>query len=147
MGYISNADVEQRMGPVAYVQLSDDAGSGTADESVVNEARLGAEGELNSYLAGRYAVPVDLAVHPELEAVVVSFVLDLVEYRLHGRRPPIPEGIVQKRTNAIEWLSRLSAGEVQLPGMTPIGANPAAGIEVEQSSNEQVFTRDEMRGV
>jgi phage gp36-like protein len=50
MAYITSADVEQRMGHLAYVQLTDDAGTGSANEAIVAEARSGAEGEVNSYL-------------------------------------------------------------------------------------------------
>ncbi len=87
MPYVTNADIEERLGTLAYVQLTDDTGSGAADLDKVNEARLGAEGEVDSYLAARYAVPVDLVAHPELSAVLRTFVLDLVEYRLRNRRP------------------------------------------------------------
>jgi len=51
MGYVTNADIENRLGSAAYVQLTDDEGTGSANEDRVDEARLGAEGEADSYLA------------------------------------------------------------------------------------------------
>ena len=72
MAYISNSDIETRVGPAAYVQLTDDQGTGTANELVVDEARAGAEGEVDAYLARRFAVPIDLGQHPELAGILAS---------------------------------------------------------------------------
>jgi len=66
------------------VQLTDDDGNGLADSGVVDEARLAAEGEVNSHLARRYQVPINLSEHSELAALLASITLDLVEYRLRG---------------------------------------------------------------
>jgi phage gp36-like protein len=124
MPYVTNADIEERLGTLAYVQLTDDAGSGTADLDKVNEARLGAEGEVDSYLAARYAVPVDLVAHPELSAVLRTFVLDLVEYRLRNRRPPVPANVARRRDEAIAWLRRAADGTVQLPAAAAPASHP-----------------------
>ena len=102
MGYITNADIEERLGTAAYVQLADDDGNGVADVGVVDEARLGAEGEANSYLGRRYSVPVSLTTHPDLADVLASFTLDLAEYRLRLRRPPVPDDARRRRDQAIE---------------------------------------------
>ena len=89
MAYITNADIEERLGSDTYVQLTDDDGDQVADVGVVDEARLGAEGEVNSYFARRYQVPIDLSVHGDLADLLASITLDLVEYRLRARRPPV----------------------------------------------------------
>ncbi len=145
MGYITNADVEERLGTSTYVQLTDDPGTGTADEDKGNEARLGAEGEVNSYLARRVAVPVDLATWPELAGLLKSVVLDLVEYRLRGRRPPVPSGVSQRRDEAVQWLERVAAGEVMLPARVEITTNPAAGAMVASTGSARSMTREALR--
>ncbi len=144
MAYVTNNDIEERLGTAAYIQLTDDTGSGSADIDKVDEARLGAEGEVNSYLGRRYAVPIDLAAHAEVADVLKSFVLDLVEYRLHSRRPPVPGAVSSKRNQAIAWLDRVAKADVILPSVEPIAENPAKGLAAETSSNERVFTRDEL---
>jgi phage gp36-like protein len=88
MLYITNTDIERRLGSAAYVQLTDDDGDGSADVGVVDEARLAAEGAVNSFLAKRYSVPVNLVAHSELADLLASVTLDLAEYRLRARRPP-----------------------------------------------------------
>jgi phage gp36-like protein len=115
MAYVTNIDIEERLGSALYVQLTDDAGTGSADLDKVNEARLGAEGEVNSYLGRRVAVPVDVAGQAELAAVLKSVVLDLVEYRLHSRRAPIPDDTVRRHSEALRWLERVASGAVALP--------------------------------
>ncbi len=144
MAYVTNNDIEERLGTAAYIQLTDDTGSGSADIDKVDEARLGAEGEVNSYLGRRYAVPIDLAAHAEVADVLKSFVLDLVEYRLHSSRPPVSSAVSSKRNQAIAWLDRVAKAEVILPSVEPIAENPAKGFAAETSSNERIFTRDEL---
>lgn len=144
MSYVANEDIETRLGPTAYVQLTDDDEDGSADPAVVDEAREGAEGEVNSYLARRYAVPVDLSSYGELEALLKTVVLDLVEHRLHSRRPPVPADVKAKRQSAVEWLARVASGAVELPAGKTVSANPATGFRAASTGNARVLSRDEL---
>ena len=128
MAYITNSDIEQRLGHLAYVQLTDDTGTGAANENIVTEARLGAEGEMNSYLGRRYAVPVDLDAYADAAGVLKSVALDLAEYRLHARRATAPAEAKAKRDAAMRWLASIAAGEVVLPTTVEPTANPAAAF-------------------
>ena len=89
MSYATNSDIESRLGNTLYVQLTDDVGSGSADEEKVSEARLAAEGEVNSYLGRRYAVPVDLTNHAELAAQSVHFCVPRVNGLRHRQVFPL----------------------------------------------------------
>ena len=62
MAYISNADIQERLGAAAYVQLADDDGDGQADVGVVDEVRLGAWYNLLSFLYyfSPYLTPVGI---------------------------------------------------------------------------------------
>ena len=146
MNYISNSHIEQRLGAEAYVQLTDDDGNGVADQSVVDEARLGAEGEVDSYLARRYQVPIDLAVHPELAGVLATVVLDIVEHRLRQRRPPVPDGTVRKRDHATEWLRRVASGETDLPSASGMTPNTVHGSPAATSGSKRTLSREELSG-
>lgn len=146
MAYITNADIEERLGSATYVQLTDDDGDGQADAGVVDEARLGAEGEVNSYLARRFQVPIDLATHADLADVLASFTLDLAECRLRARRPPVPRDVLDKRAQAIDWLSRVAEGSADLPSAAPIAANTTRGIIGATAGEERVLSREELSG-
>src|SRR5262249_39230759 len=104
-------------------------------------------GEADGYLAARYATPVDLSAHPELAAVLKSFVLDLAEYRLHNRRPPVPDDVVRRHREAIEWLQRIVRGQVSLPAMTAVAANTSRGAVAEAFGPPRVVTRETLRNV
>ena len=45
MSYITNVDIEERLGTALYTQLTDDTGTGSADTDVVDSSRDEAEGE------------------------------------------------------------------------------------------------------
>ncbi len=89
-------------------------------------------------------MPLDLAAYPELAATLKSFVLDLVEYRLHARRPPIPADIVRKRAEAADWLRKVASGEVSLPSEKAVAENEALGEIGRATGAERVLTRDSL---
>ena len=144
MAYITNADIEERLGSQSYVQLTDDDGDGVADAGVVNEARVAAEGEVNSYLARRYEVPVDLSVHAELSGLLASITLDLAEYRLRLRRPPVPEDAVRKNAQAIDWLKGVAGGRIELPSAATVAANTTRGTIAATTGSQRVLSREEL---
>lgn len=144
MAYITNADLEERLGHTMYVQLTDDAGTGLPDEDKVTEARLTAEGEMDSYLGRRHAVPIDLAACPEAAGILKGIALDLASYRLYTRRPPAPEDVASKYNAALRWLQQIAAGQAVLPAATELPANPAAGLVAGLTGNPRILTPDEM---
>lgn len=147
MAYTTNADVEERLGSALYVQLTDDSGTGSADEDKVTEARQGAEAEIDSYVGRRYAVPVDTTGQDKLAAMLKSMTLDLAEHRLHARRPPIPEAIRQKRAWAIQWLERVAAGQVVMPVSEELAGSSAEGVVGEVTGPQRVMSRDELENL
>lgn len=141
MAYITNADIQTRLGNATYVQLSDDNGDGSAETAVVDEARIAAEGEVDSYLAVRHAVPVDGTVHPELAGLLKAAALDLAEYRLRLRRPPLSEDARRRHDQTVEWLRRIADGTVALPSLVaPAGRGPMA----QATGADRVLSRAEL---
>lgn len=147
MAYVTNGDIEARLGTADYVQLTDDAGTGSADEGKVDEARQGAEGEVNSYLARRFATPMSLSGEPELAAVLKSIVLDLAAYRLHGRRPPIPADVVRRRAEAVSWLSQVAAGNIELPLVNAPQGPAAQGIVGRAEGSARLMSRESLENL
>ncbi len=145
MGYATNADVERRVGPANYVRLTDDRGTGTADEAKVTEARLEAEQTVDSFLGRRYVVPVDVEACPETAALLRGVTLDLVEFRLFARRPPVPADVLRKRENAIEWLRRAAEGLVVLSNAAALRDNAAAGFTGLAAGRARMLTPREMK--
>ena len=123
MAYIVNQDIIDRVGNERAAQLTADSGT-TPDQTVLDEVRLGAEGEANGYLGRRYEVPVDLTAHADLAATLKRFVLDIAVYQLMSRRDPASETSRRVRDDAVKWLERIAKGEIVLPAATtPAGTN------------------------
>jgi len=147
MSYILSDDIELRMGTELLTRLTDDEATGAVVTAVVDEARLGAIGEVNSYLARRYRVPIDLVRHPELADLLRSVSLDVVEYRLHARKPPVPSDVLLRHRNALNWLSQAATGHVVLPSVAPIAANAATGQPAAIAGDTATFSRDELESL
>jgi phage gp36-like protein len=144
MAYVTNSDIETYLGTQVYIQLTDDTGSGSADVNKVNQARLGAEGEVNGYFATRYAVPVDATGEAQVGEVIKTFVLDLAAYRLHCRRPPVPADVVRRHDEAVTWLGRVASGLVQLPSTVALPITTSVGIVGQSQKPERVMTRESL---
>jgi phage gp36-like protein len=144
MSYANHADVEERLGTATCVELTDDTGSGVADEDKVAEAVRAAEAEIDSYLGRRYAVPLDVAEEPELANLLKRLTVDLAEYRLRGRRPPIADDVRRTRDAVLQWLQRAGGGEVVLPVTHEVAGNPTLGAAGEVTGPLRVLARDLM---
>jgi phage gp36-like protein len=142
MGYATLDDVEARLGPVVSVQLTDDEGTGNANVARLADAVAAAEAEIDSRLACRYAVPLDVAAEPDAAALLRALTLDLAEHRLHARRPPMPEDVARKATAAREWLHDLLVGRARLPLSQAAPGSTAGGIVAGTSGSPRVFRRD-----
>jgi phage gp36-like protein len=144
MSYITNNDIQTRVGPAAYVQLADDNGDAGADSAVVDEIRGAAEGEVDSFLAARYATPIDVDLHAELAELLKSVTLDIAEYRLRARRPPMATDIVQRYHRTIEWLGLIAKGVLSLPSLIEVSAPNNRGIVAASIGEPRLLSRDEL---
>ncbi|MFQ5494198.1 MAG: phage protein Gp36 family protein [Phycisphaerae bacterium] len=146
MSYITNSDIQERLGAAAYVQLTDDDGNGVADTGVVDEARLGAEGEVNSHLARRFRVPIDVTVHPELADLLATVTLDLAEHRLRQRRPPVAKDALRRHERALTWLHHVAGGLIELPAAVAPADTTSRGTLGKATGEQRLLTRDELAG-
>jgi phage gp36-like protein len=146
MSYATLADLRERLGERLYVQLTDDAGTGVADENKAKGSLRAAAGEMDGYLARRYAVPIDTSGEESLAGLLKSLMLDLAEYRLHARRWPVPEIIKEKRDAAMHWLKKAGEGEVRMPRNKELPLN-AAELHTKSSGNKRVLSRDTMKNL
>jgi len=144
MAYLTNEDIESRLGRDAFLQLTDDDGDNVADPPVVDEARLAAEGELDGYLAGRFRVPIDVTGQPRLAAFLASLALDLVEFRLRARRPPVAADALRRRQEALNFLTRVAEGRAELPSAAPLPPGELAGPRARASGAERVLHDEEL---
>lgn len=115
--YATQADMLARFGEGELRELTDRADTGEVDGALVDEALLDAEGEIDSYIAGRYTLP--LATTPR---ILTRYACDIARHRL------TPAAIQREEVrtaydDAIRFLKDVSAGRASLGDVAP--ATPA----------------------
>ena len=109
MSYCTVADMTARFGEIELAQLTDLDDRETVNAVTVQAAITDASGEIDSYLAGRYALPISDALPDMLRAGC----MDLARYRLYDDHPP--DVVKARRADFVTWLNRVAIGHVQLP--------------------------------
>ena len=112
---------------------------------IIDEAIADADGEIDGYLAKRYAVPISPA-----PKIINKCSKDIAVYNLFSRIG-IDESTDQKTylnryNQAIKFLTLVAEGKVSLGAETDDPTTAAAtGFSV--NSNPRIFSRDKMRGM
>lgn len=123
MSYAKPQDLEVAFGQAEILQLSDRDSDGDPDANVLERALATADGEINSYLSVRYAIPL-----PLVPQIVRDKACDIARYRLQDDTPT--DEARQRYEDAIEWLKSVAAGRALLVGIPVIGsaaATPTVG--------------------
>lgn len=131
MSYAVAADLIARFSEAELSQLTDDAGLGVVDAATVGRAVDDASALIDSYLVGRYVLP--LASTP---AMLVGLCCDLARYALYV--DAAPEIVKERRDAAMAQLRDLAAGRARLDVAVP-SASPSGRVEV--VSGERIFNR------
>lgn len=149
MSYITTGQLQQRLGGPLHARLTDRAHGESSDATVGAELVAAACAEADAHLAHRYATPVNLAEHPELGPLLVTRVLDLAEYGAWASSPfvnGIPARVRALRERAIEWLSQVARGELNLPAGSPPPGRTSADDRPVVRASAPTLSRDELEG-
>lgn len=126
--------------------VADRDGDGVVDGGAVTRALVSASGEIDTYLAVRYRLPL---VEPD--AILTQYCVDIALYRLAGSRDVLSEEHRRRYEDALKHLKDIARGAAAL--ILPGPSDPETGEEIEAGSPkpivadgpERVFTRDRMR--
>lgn len=121
MSYATVTDLQDRIGVVRLAQLTDmeDPPTGVPDSVVAERALADASAEIDSYLMGRYALPL-----ASVPAVLRVHCLVIAFYRLLGDRA---EEVVREDYKAsINFLMQVAQGKVSL--LPADAASAPAGV-------------------
>lgn len=88
-------------------------------DAAIARALADASAELDSYLAGRYDLP--LAITPP---ALVGYCVDIALYR-GTDSVAVPEERRTRYEDAIRWAVKVGEGKIKLPIPVPVGAAPA----------------------
>ena len=154
--YHTNADLKARFADDAQVaQLTGTASAetGVPDEDVLTEVVNGTEGTVDSYMARRYLVPIAVADHTTLAAMMKSRCLDISVYELvKNGSNVVPEAMEKANLAALAWCLAISKGEAVLPSPDTEAASESdlpqstydIGSTGDDDKQNRVFTRDSM---
>lgn len=109
MTYATLTDLEDAYGAAEIRQLADRDADGVADAAVIDAALGRADAVIDSYLAGRYAIPIT----PTLP-LITAVAGDLARYHLYD--DAVPERVQKAYDDAIAWLRSAARGEVKIIG-------------------------------
>lgn len=149
MAYATNQDVKDRFGVTLIAQLTTESSSTAPDEAVITTARQGAEAQINSYLSRRrYKVPIDVIKHAEVGALLKSYTLDLVHYRLRKDKGSVPEGVSKQYDEVVKWLMLVAEGGADLPAVDEeIEDSSVTGLTAKADGPVRLFSRDKTGGL
>lgn len=143
--YATVTDMIARFGEVQIVRLSnpEDRETTTPDEAKVNTAIVDATALINSYIRGRYLVPIAAPPQDIVRATCVIARYDLADTE---RSSPTDE-MTKGKAEVIKWLENIAKEVVHLdiPLATVTGAEHV-GSGPRVSDRERFMTLDNLRG-
>ncbi len=150
MVYLDTSKLSARLGATMYARLTDRVSGATADDTVGEQIIDEAEAEAHSYLAKRYATPVDLSAHSELAKVLEARMLDLAEYVAWKGSPFVsapPPRVAALYATALQWFAAVASGELALPAAVPPASQTAEDGGPRSASTARGFTADQLEGL
>jgi phage gp36-like protein len=133
MAYCNESDIQKQLSPEQLIELTDDDGNDLPDSGIIEQAIADADAEIDSYLAGRYSVPVS-----PVPAVIRKVSVDIAIWNLYSRRTVVDENRKERYKAAIDLLKLVGDGKAAL------GADePAAGeqqIAAGRTLDDRIFT-------
>ncbi len=144
MAYSTQTDILKRISDAELSQLTSEI-EGVIDSAVVSEMIAAADGEIDGYIAVRYAVP--LASPPKfINGISVSIAV----YRLFERRASrlggINDAVKTAYENAVKTLDAIAKGKLTL-GVDPPPSASTSGKKTDIAGDARVFTKDTMQGL
>lgn len=136
MTYAVQADMVTALGSSELVQLTDraDPATGLIDAAVLTRALEAADGEIDSYLAARYTLPL-----ASVPVILRDCAIDIARYRLHDRG--LPDLVRDAYKDRIAWLRDVAAGKASV-GVPPESLTPTSAGLPEMTSGGRVFARE-----
>ena len=134
MSYCTPQDLIDRFGEDELTQLTDRDALGTLDHAVIERAIDDATAEIDSYLGGRYQLPLN-----PVPRILTTYAADIARYRLYDEAAP--DQVQRRYDDAQKFLRAAAKGEITL-GIDAKGgkATPQSGAEM--TSGGRAWSRD-----
>jgi phage gp36-like protein len=140
--YATQQNMVDRFGEQELIDLTDRDNTDAINAIVLAGALADADGEIDSYLAGRYKLP--LTTTP---TVLVRLACDLARYRLYQGQGRPQEAVREAYEDAVRFLRDVSTGKAHLDldaqqeAPAP-GSGPAAALPTSTTAPNRLFTSE-----
>ncbi|MCH4576481.1 gp436 family protein [Achromobacter xylosoxidans] len=133
--YATTADMVRQFTRREVLALTDPEDTGEIDQEILGGALVAASAEIDTYLSGRYRLPLD-PIPPHL----VRICCDIARYVLTGDERRETEVINNRYKAAVRFLELVASGKVTL-GPAENGITPSADGGVQFVQGSRVFAR------
>lgn len=135
MAYCTQSDLLEQISEDDLIGLTDDAGDGEIDSSVIARAIADADAEIDAYLYQRYTTPLD-----PVPAIIRKLSADGALYHLHSRRSVgMPDIRKERYEAAMRVLRDIATGMISIGASSPSPSSDD-GPEIAVSRDDRVFT-------
>lgn len=135
MPYCTQSDIEAQISSDDLIALTDDAGSGTVDTTVLDRAIADADAEIDAYLYQRYSTPLD-----PVPAIVRKLSTDCAIYHLHSRRSVgMPDIRKERYDAALRVLRDIASGMISIGASSPAPSSDD-GVDITTSRDDRLYT-------
>ena len=140
MAYSTLTDIKELLPEETLIQLTDDDGLGSVDQTRIDKAIAQADADINAYCGKLYTIPFSTV--PE---IINKLSVDIAIYHLYSRKDVMPEIRGERYKDAMKQLSDISKGIISL-GVDPAPASTGGGVNTRMESNNRIFSRETMEG-
>jgi len=127
-----------RFGEREVIALTDRDNTGVIDSAVLSQGLASASDEIDTYLAGRYTLP--LASTP---LIVRDFACDVARYRLCSAEVTETEEVRNRYKDAIKFFDKVSTGQISL-GLDGLNQAQVPAAAVLINTNDRVFNQSSL---
>jgi phage gp36-like protein len=133
MDYAAQSDMVNRFGNDEVVALTDRSQTGAIDPTVLGPALVTASAQIDTYLSGRYTLPL-----PLVPVFLATVCCDLARYHLCVGTTRLSEEINTRYKDAVRFLELAATGTITL-GVTQSG-QVQSGNTIEFNAGTKIFS-------
>jgi phage gp36-like protein len=134
MDYAAQSDMVNRFGNDEVMALTDRSQTGAIDPTVLGAALDTASAQIDTYLSGRYTLPL-----PIVPTFLVTVCCDLARYHLCVGSTRLSEEIDTRYKDAVRFLELAATGKITL-GVTQAG-QVQSGNTIEFNVGTKIFSQ------
>lgn len=134
--YATAEDMVRKFGLREVLMLADPEDTGEIDSTILDGALTEASAEIDTYLAGRYRLPLD-----PMPAHLATICCNIARYMLTGDERLETNAIGERYKAAVRYLELVASGKVTLGPAAEDGITPSADGDVQFLQGTRVFAR------